>query len=176
VVVCGQALLQDAPDGVLELLGNGRVAVGLDEALDTPAAQAGRQAAVVLDAAVRGVGIEGGSDEHEARHALGMVEREADQRVRAHGGPGEHCAVHAPFAHDGEQVVRQRLVVVRRAGRRVAVAARVVGDDSVPVAFERLRAHHDVAARGGQAVQEHHGHALPGLLAREHHSVRGSHG
>ena len=46
-----------------------------------------------------------------------------------------------------------------RARRRVGlpVAARVVGDDAVPAALERARAHHDVAARRRQPVQQHDG-------------------
>ena len=73
-------------------------------------------------------------------------------------------------------------VGVRR-GRRIAapVAARVVGDDAVPGALERLRAHDDVAVRRGQPVQQHDRDALARLARRRgprpesYHRTHGRH-
>ena len=53
---------------------------------------------------------------------------------------------------------------------RNAVGAGVVFDHAVPGALERLRAHHDVAARRGQAVQQQDRQALAGLLAGQRHA------
>jgi hypothetical protein len=38
-------------------------------------------------------------------------------------------------------------------------------------ALEQARAHHDVAAGGGQPVQQHDRNALARLLARERHPI-----
>ena len=51
------------------------------------------------------------------------------------------------------------------------MAARVVGDDPVTAALERLGAHDDVAARGGQPVEEDDRRPFAGLLAGERHAV-----
>ena len=88
--------------------------------------------------------------------------------MRAHRGARQHRAVDAAVVEHGEQVGGQRVVAVRvrvAGRRRPAVAARVVGDHPVAAALEVLGSHHHVAARGGQPVQEHDGHALARLVA-----------
>ena len=47
------------------------------------------------------------------------------------------------------------------------MTAGVVGDHAVPGALQRARAHHDVAARRGQAVREHDRDPIPRLLDRQ---------
>ena len=71
--------------------------------------------------------------------------------------PASTRALDPAVVEHGEQVGGEVVVAVgvgrgRRRGR--AVPARVVGDHAVAVALERLGAHHDVAARRGQAVQQ----------------------
>jgi len=50
------------------------------------------------------------------------------------------------------------------------MAAGVVGDDAVPAPLQHAGAHHDVAARGSEAVQKDHRRSLPALLAGERHT------
>ena len=97
--------------------------------------------------------------EHEPGDAVAVVEREPHDRVRAHRGARQHGALDPAVVEHGEQVGGERLVAVSSgsAPGRAAVAARVVGDHAVPAALERARAHHHVAARRGQAVQQHDG-------------------
>jgi putative thioredoxin len=86
--------------------------------------------------------------------------------VRAHRRAREHRAVDAALVHDPHEVVAQVLVAVGlRIGRGIglAVAARVVGDHAVAGALEGFGAHHDVAVRRGQPVQEDDGRALARL-------------
>jgi hypothetical protein len=104
-----------------------------------------------------------------------MGERELGDRVRPHRGAGQHGAVDAAVVEHGEQVGGQALVaVVARVarGRGAAVGAGVVGDHAMAGALERARAHHHVAPRRGQPVQQHDRAPLPRLLAGQHHAVR----
>ncbi len=103
-------------------------------------------------------GSNAGRDQHERRpRAPVRIEREAQRRVRAHRGAREHGALERQLVEHGREVRGELLVAVgvRRGRRRGApVAARVVGDDAMARALERARAHHDVAARRREPVQQ----------------------
>ena len=86
-------------------------------------------------------------------------ERDGGDRVRAHRVPGQHAACASPRRGDHRlEVVGELRVDVTRpalgAGSRLAVAARVVGDDAGGRAGEQAGAVDDVAARRGQAVDQ----------------------
>ena len=174
VLVGAQALAQHLEHRLAPRLRHAGIAVGLDEALDAAVAQAlgqrvpARQAVgiVVVDRVV------GGRDHHQRRGALGVLQREAQQRVRAHRRAREHRALDPALVHDAAQVGHEVVVAVgvRRGRRRAApVPARVVGDHAVPGALERLGAHDHVAVRRGQPVQQHDRDALARLLDVEVH-------
>jgi hypothetical protein len=94
--------------------------------------------------------------------------------VRAHRGPGQNGAVDCALVEDGQQIVGQCRVAVGvrlGRGRRLAVSARVVGDDAMPVALQCARAHHHVAAGRGQPVQQHDRLALARIIARKRHGA-----
>ena len=70
----------------------------------------------------------------------GCVEREAQDRVRAHRRAREHRPLELELVEQRGEVGAQLVVAVglgRRRGRRGAVAARVVADDAVPAALQR---------------------------------------
>ncbi len=120
-------------------------------------ARARPSAASSASRAARG-GVERGRDDRERGDALGVLEREAHGRVRAHRGAGEQRALDARCVEHRREVARRGARSRTRRlgrGRRAAVPARVVGDHAVARALERARAHHDVAAGGGEAVQQH---------------------
>ena len=94
-----------------------------------------------------------------AGDALGVREREAHGGVRAHRGArraprARRRARRAP-PRGPRRAARSRRRSGSGAGRRAAVAARVVGDHAMPGALQRARAHHDVATRRREAVQQH---------------------
>ena len=74
------------------------------------------------------VGVEGGRDDDEAGDALGVVEREAHERVRAHRGAGQHAR--------GRSRGRRAPRAGRRARSLVAVGLRV----AAPASWRRGRA------------------------------------
>jgi hypothetical protein len=87
--------------------------------------------------------------------------------VRAHRRAPEHGALDAAVVEHREQVGGERLVAVvlgRRRRGRAPVAARVVEDDAVAASLQCSRPHHDVAARGGEPVEQDDRDALAGLL------------
>jgi hypothetical protein len=86
VLVGGQTLAQDPEHGLLVGLRHRRVAVGLDEPLDPAAAQPLGQRVPALVVAL-GARLERRRDDDEAGHPLGMVEREAQDRVGAIDAP-----------------------------------------------------------------------------------------
>ena len=121
----------------------------------SPAASASQRSAArrVVDR----VGDEGRRDDDEPGHALGVLEREAQQRVRAHRRAGEHGAVDPAASSTAPQVAGERGVGVRpvapattrraRARRRRPPGGRR--------ARSALRAHDDVAVRRRQPVEQH---------------------
>ncbi len=164
VLVGGEPLVQDLSIVSRHASGTPRVAVGLDEALDAAVAQpVGQRVPALQVARAAPSGVVRGRDDDEPGDAVGVVEREPDDRVRAHRGAGQHGAVDPAVVEHGEQVAapaaRSRSPPGRRR-RRAAVAAGVVGDHAVAGALERPRAHHHVAAGRGQAVQQHDRDAL----------------
>ena len=144
----------------LNCSGHRRVAVGLDEPLDAAAAQAratgasqrssppsrswsGSKAGVTTTSA----GTRSGWSSAKPQRSCGRPSRRrrappARSRGRRARPPGRRRARRSRRRPSG-------------AGRRRPVAARVVGDDAVAAALEHPRAHDHVAARRGQAVQEH---------------------
>ncbi len=79
--------------------------------------------------------------------------------------PASTALVDLAVVEHGEQVGRQPVVAVVVAAVGLAVGARVVGDHAMAGALERPRAHHDVAPRRGQAVQQDDRRALAVLGA-----------
>ena len=79
------------------------------------------------------------------------------------------------FSFDVLREVRRQVGVVVgpqiRRGGGVAVPARVVADQPPPAAEQVARALDDVAARGGQAVDQHDRRALAGGRAGQHEAV-----
>ena len=178
MLVRGQALADDPEDRLAPARVAGRLAVGGDEALDAAFAQpvaerVPARAATPGSPCVRRV--VGGRDHDEAGDALGLLEREAQGGVRAHRRAGEHRALDARARRAPREVGGEVVVVVGaglRRGVRLAVAAGVVGDDAVPGALQRARAHHDIAVRGGEPVKQHDRGALPVVLDVELHAGR----
>ena len=116
----------------------------------------------VAGARVAGVG---GRDLHERRHPLGVLERERHRRRGAHRAAHERRPLQLELVEHGLEVAHQVRVLVARPGLRLAVAARVVGDQPVAALHERPRALHDVPPRGRQPVDQHDRRALAERLA-----------
>ena len=98
----------------------------------SPAASASQRSATRR--VVAASGIEGRRDHDEAGDPVGVLEREAQQRVRAHRRAGQHGAVEPERVEHRAQVVGEvgvGVVVASGAGDDAPVAARVVGDDAV---------------------------------------------
>ena len=113
-------------------------------------------------------------DRDDARHPLGLLQREAQARVGAHRDAGQHGALDLQRVEHRREVavqVRIRVRVGRRGGRRAAVPAGVVGDHAMAAALQRARAHHDVAPRRGHAVQQDDGGPLPLVGHGQRHAV-----
>ena len=97
---------------------------------------------------------------------LGVAQRVGDRRVGPHRVPGEDESLLLPHLRRDHplQVADQPRVSITLPRRRrigLAVAAGVVGDDSVPGPLQRPRAVDDVAPGGGDAVAEDDRRALP---------------
>ena len=87
-----------------------------------------------------------------------MLQREAQDRVRAHRGAGERGTFDPERVEHGFEVTGELLVAVAGGigrGTGLPVPTGVVGDDAIAGALEQPRAHDDVAARRGEPVQEH---------------------
>jgi hypothetical protein len=168
VLVGGQALAQHLEHRLAPRRRHVRLPVGGHEALDAALAQPVRERVPALEAGVLALWRVGRRHEHQAGDAVAVVECQPDDRVGAHRRSGQHGALDSARVEHGEQVGGEQVVaVVAGAGRGTGapVAAGVVGDDAVSAPLERARAHHDVAARSREAVQEHDRDAFPGLLA-----------
>ena len=129
----GEPLAHDRLDGLAPLGRHGREVVCGDEPLHPTLAQPPRQRVPARERPARGgrVGIIGRRDQPQRRDALGVTQGEAQRRVRAHRGAGQHRALdvrarRAPPPGRG-RVARSRRRS-DRARRRAAVPARVVGD------------------------------------------------
>ena len=109
------------------------------------------------------------ADHDQSRDPLGVLERVGDGRVRAHRVAGEQKRLIPDLLSDdllevGDEL-RVSITIARRGGIRLPVAASVVGDLPQAAAREAAGAVDDVAARRGEAVQQHGRPSLPQRLA-----------
>ena len=166
MLVRGQALAHDRDAPSRASARARRLAVGGDEALDAALAQPAASASQRASAP----GSSGASGSY-----AGVMTTSAGDALGLRRAPGARsCA--RPSRRPPAPRVDARARRARRSGprpgrrsrsprargrRRAPVPARVVGDDAVAGALQRLRAHDDVAPRGREAVQQHDGDPSP---------------
>ena len=120
VLVAGDALAHERRDRFAHGRRQPLHVVGREIALDAALAQPRGERVVAAQAllAVEADGVVGGRDDDEAGDALGDVEREAQDRVRAHRAAGEHRALELEAVEQRQQVGAEVVVAVGVGGRR----------------------------------------------------------